>query len=269
MQHNQEGWGTHLPSYHLSHCGASLSPLSPSLCTFTSAAPARHFPPALPGEVGWPPGPCPSSSLKRLVRCPLDTCNTEAHVFKKPGPGDILWACRWLSFPCSHSTPQEGCKFGRSCIISRPTPSHVSPATSLSVTPSRWPHSLSPPHLSLLLPAAHPADLSGQSQDWHGHAWQWICRYPCMPTLLFVCVHTHTHTHKQVCVAPLLACSLGVWRPFPVHPRILDALVPELKSTCLSGPFWGCSQAPSAQDSDLPCEQGPQLHVAMCWFGIL
>lgn len=58
-----------------------------------------------------------------------------------------------FSFPCSHSPPLEGCKFSRSRIISRPTPSHVSPATSLSVTPSRW------PPRSPLLPAPITASL--------------------------------------------------------------------------------------------------------------
>lgn len=106
------------------------------------------------------------------MRCPLDSCNTGAHVFKKPGPGDIPRACRWLSFPSSHRPPQEGCKFGRSCIISRPSLSHFSPATSLSVTPFCWPHSLPPPHLPLLLPAAHPDGFLDRPRtlSWHGHA---------------------------------------------------------------------------------------------------
>lgn len=177
-------------------CVALLPTLSPFLRTFTSAAPALHFPPALPGEVGWPPGPCPSGSLKRLAQCPLDTCNTGAHVFKKPGPGDIPWACRWLSFPCSHSPPQESCKFGRSCIISRPTLSHVSPVTSLSVTPSRWPHSLPLPHLPLLLSAAHLAGLSQQNQDP-----QLARAYLAMDLRVSLCAHTalcaHTHSYMN------------------------------------------------------------------------
>lgn len=121
--------------------------------------------------------PCSLGSLKRLMRCPLDTCNTGAHVFKKPGPGDIPRACRWLSFPGSHSPSQEGCKLGKNCIISRPTLSHVSPATSLSVTSSCRPHSLPQPHLPLLLPAVHPVGFLDRARtfSWHGHAWKWIC----------------------------------------------------------------------------------------------
>lgn len=139
VQASWEGWGTQLPSCHHSPHGAPCcapSPGQPQLCISLRRVP----------EVGRPPGPCPSGSLKRLALCPLDTCNTGAHVFKKPGPGDIPWACGWLSFPCSHSPPREGCKFGRGCIISRPTPSHISLATSLSVTPSCRPQNLPPPH---------------------------------------------------------------------------------------------------------------------------
>lgn len=107
-----------------------------------------HRAPGLGASWSSPP-PSPSGSLQGLLRCPPDTCNTGAHVYRKPGPGNIPQ----LSFPCSHSPPLEGCKFSRSRIISRPTPSHVSPATSLSVTPSRW------PPRSPLLPAPVTASL--------------------------------------------------------------------------------------------------------------
>lgn len=165
---------------------------SPLLCTFTSAAVALHSLSASRRGGTAPARPCSLGSLKRLLQCPLDSCNTGAHVFKKPGPGDIPWACCWLSFPGSHSPPQEGCKFGRSCIISRPTLSHVSPATSLSVTPSCRPHRLPPPHLPLLLPAAHSAGFLGRARtlSWHRNAWKCICGQPCMPSTQ-TCTVTH------------------------------------------------------------------------------
>lgn len=188
-----EGWRARLPCCQLSCCAARLHALSPLLCTFTSAALALHSLQCFPERWDSSPRPCSVGSLKRLMRCPLDTCNTGAHVFKKPGAGDIPWACRWLSFPCSHSPPQEGCKFGRSCIISRPTLSHVSPATSLSVTPSCWPHSLLPPPPPAPVAACcPPCWFSGQTQD------PQLAR-ACLEMGLWVPLHAHrTQMHSHI-----------------------------------------------------------------------
>lgn len=225
-----EGWRAWLPCCQLSCCAARLHALSPLLCTLTSAALALHSLQCFPERWDSSPRPCSVRSLKRLMRCPLDTCNTGAHVFKKPGAGDIPWACCWLSFPCSHSPPQEGCKFGRSCIISRPTLSHVSPATSLSVTPSCWPHSLPPSHLPLWLPAVHPAGFLDRPRtlSWHGHAWKWVCGYPCMPT-----AHRCTVTYE---------CG-----------GVCARVCPRTQSGCL----------------EVPTAQGSWLHMAMHGVGIL
>lgn len=100
-----EGWRPSLLCCQLSCCAEQVHVLSPLLCTLTSASLALHSFQRFPERWDSASRPCSPGSLKRLIPCPPDTCNTGAHVFKKPGPGDIPMACCWLSFPALTALP--------------------------------------------------------------------------------------------------------------------------------------------------------------------